>query len=43
MSSMTLKMELMLMDVVNIKSSLMRKVIKVLNQYQKQLTPDSLA
>lgn len=43
MSSMTFKMELMLMDVVNIKSSLMRKVIKVLNQYQKQLTPDSLA
>ena len=35
MQSMTFKMELMLMDVVNIKTSLMRRVIKILNSYQK--------
>lgn len=43
MQSMTFKMELMLMDVCNIKNSLIKKVIRVLNNYQKQLTPDSLA
>jgi hypothetical protein len=40
MNSMTFKMELMLMDVCQIKQSLIKRVIKVLNTYQKQLTPD---
>lgn len=40
MGSMTFKMELMLMDVVNLKPSLVKKVIKMLNIYQKQLTPE---
>ena len=40
MSSMTFKMELMLMDVCQIKQSLIKRVIKILNNHQKQLTPD---
>lgn len=40
MMSMTFKMELMLMDPRQIKQSLIKKVIKILNQNQKQLTPD---
>ena len=40
MSSMTFKMELMLMDVCQIKQSLIKRVIKILNNNQKQLTPD---
>lgn len=33
MSSMTFKMELMLMDVTRIKPSLIKRVIKILNAY----------
>jgi len=40
MASMTFKMELMLMDVCQVKQSLVKRVIRILNQHQKQLTPD---
>jgi hypothetical protein len=40
MMSMTFKMELMLMDPRQIKQSLIKRVIKVLNSNQKTLTPD---
>jgi hypothetical protein len=40
MMSMTFKMELMLMDPRAIKGALIRRVVKVLNQNQKVLTPD---
>jgi len=40
MMSMTFKMELMLMDPRQIKQSLIKRVIKVLNANQKTLTPD---
>ena len=40
MNSMTFKMELMLMDPRQIKSSLIKRVIKILNANQKSLTPD---
>lgn len=40
MMSMTFKMELMLMDPRQIKASLVRRVVKILNQHQKALTPD---
>ncbi len=40
MMSMTFKMELMLMDPRQIKPSLIKRVIKILNLNQKQLTPD---
>lgn len=43
MSSMTFKLELVLMDPTRIKQSLIKKVIRVLNQFHKQLTPDNLA
>ncbi len=43
MSSMTFKMELMLMDVCQIKGALIKRVIKVLNNHHKQLTPDNLS
>ena len=40
MSSMTFKLELVLMDATRIKPSLIRKVIKILNSYHKYLTPN---
>lgn len=40
MASMTFKMELMLMDVTQIRESLIKRVIKILNNNQKLLTPD---
>lgn len=40
MNSMTFKMELMLMDPRQIKQSLIKRVIKILNANQKSLTPD---
>jgi hypothetical protein len=40
MASMTFKMELMLMDVTQIRQVLIKKIIKILNVNQKQLTPD---
>eukprot|EP00347_Sterkiella_histriomuscorum_P001245 403372773 len=43
MQSMTFKMELMLMDVCQIKQSLIKRVIKILNSNQKALTPDNLS
>lgn len=40
MSSMTFKLELVLLDASKVKPSLIRKVVKILNQFQKMLTPD---
>lgn len=40
MSSMTFKLELVLMDPTRIKPSLIRKVIKILNKYHTYLTPN---
>lgn len=40
MSSMTFKLELVLLDATKVKPSLIRKVVKILNQFQKLLTPD---
>ena len=40
MSSMTFKLELVLMDPTRIKSSLIRKVVKILNKYHAYLTPN---
>lgn len=40
MSSMTFKLELVLLDAAKIKPSLIKRVIKILNQHQKLLTPD---
>lgn len=40
MSSMTFKLELVLLDATKIKPSLIKRVIKVLNMYHRQLTPD---
>jgi len=40
MNSMTFKLELVLLDAAKIKQSSVRKVLKVLNNYHKQLTPD---
>ena len=40
MSSMTFKLELVLLDATKVKPSLVRKVVKILNQFQKLLTPD---
>lgn len=40
MASMTFKLELILMDPTRIKPSLIRKVIKILNKYHNQLTPN---
>jgi len=40
MSSMTFKLELVLMDPTRIKPSLIRKVVKVLNRYHGYLTPN---
>jgi hypothetical protein len=37
---MTFKMELMLMDPRQIKASLIKRVLRILNQNQKSLTPD---
>jgi len=42
MSSMTFKLELVLLDATKVKPSLVRKVVKILNQFQKLLTPDTL-
>mmetsp|Transcript_11086 Transcript_11086/g.16868 ORF Transcript_11086/g.16868 Transcript_11086/m.16868 type:complete len:130 (-) Transcript_11086:995-1384(-) len=42
MNSMTFKLELMLMDPTQIKPPLIRKVLRILNKYQKQLTPVNL-
>jgi len=38
MSSMTFKLELVLMDPTRIKTSLIKKVIKILNKYHQYLT-----
>lgn len=43
MASMTFKLELILMDPTRIKPSLIRKVIKILNKYHNQLTPNNIA
>ena len=43
MSSMTFKLELVLLDASKIKQSLVKRVIKVLNNFHKHLTPDNLA
>jgi len=43
MSSMTFKLELVLMDPTRIKPSLIRKVIKILNKYHTYLTPNNIA
>ena len=43
MSSMTFKLELVLLDAAKIKQSLVKKVIKILNNFHKHLTPDNLA
>lgn len=40
MSSMTFTLELVLLDASKVKPSLIRKVVKILNQFQKLLTPD---
>jgi len=40
MNSMTFKLELVLLDPAKIKLSLMRRVIRVLNNFHKHLTPD---
>jgi hypothetical protein len=40
MSSMTFKLELVLLDPTRIKQSLIKKVIRILNNYSAQLTPD---
>ena len=40
MSSMTFKLELVLLDATKIKSSLIKRVIKILNNFHKHLTPD---
>ena len=40
LSSMTFKLELVLLDASKIKLSLIRKVIKILSQHQKLLMPD---
>ena len=40
MSSMTFKLELVLLDASKIKQSLVKRVIKILNQHHKLLTPD---
>ncbi len=40
MSSMTFKLELVLMDPTRIKTSLIKKVIKILNKYHQYLTPN---
>ena len=43
MASMNFKMELMLMDVCQVKQSLIKRVVKILNGNQKQLTPDNMS
>ena len=43
MSSMTFKLELVLLDATKIKQSLVKRVVKVLNNFHKHLTPDNLA
>ena len=40
MSSMTFKLELVLLDASKIKQSLIKRVIKVLNNFHRHLTPD---
>ena len=40
MSSMTFKLELVLLDPTRIKQSLIKKVIRILNESHSQLTPD---
>lgn len=40
MSSMTFKLELVLLDATKIKQSLIKRVIKILNNYHRHLTPD---
>ena len=40
MSSMTFKLELVLLDATKIKQSLIKRVIKVLNNFHKHLTPE---
>lgn len=40
MSSMTFKLELVLMDPTRIKPSLIKKVVKILNRYHTYLTPN---
>ena len=42
MTSMTFKLELMLMDPTKIRPSLVKKVLKILNKHNKTLTPISL-
>ena len=42
MSSMTFKLELVLLDATKIKQSLIKRVIKILNHFAKHLTPDNL-
>jgi len=42
LSSMTFKIELVLLDATKIKTSQVRKVIQILNNFQKQLTPENL-
>ena len=42
-SSMTFKLELVLLDAAKIKQSLVKRVIKILNNFHKHLTPDNLA
>jgi hypothetical protein len=39
MSSMTFKLELMLMNPTQLRQTLVRRVLKILNSNQKQLTP----
>lgn len=43
MSSMTFKLELVLLDASKIKQSLIKRVIKILNNFHRHLTPDHLA
>jgi len=43
MNSMTFKLELVLLDASKIKPSLMKRVIKVLNNFHRHLTPDHLS
>lgn len=40
MSSMTFKLELVLLDPTRIKPSLIKKVVKILNRYHAYLTPN---
>ena len=40
MSSMTFKLELVLLDASKIKQSLIKRVIKILNNFHRHLTPD---